>query len=291
MPTAAQRHARIARAKKHQILDRLLPIWLPEHPVCCDAVALLGPACAKNTDSTDFFAIVAAHDGTAEWLERLRSRVFERWVDVRRFGWDLAFAEALPVGVDLALLYHRMCLGFLDVPRPFHAIWPTSCRETVIELIDRTCELHRLGMLGGVAWEDCGDLRIYGETIWMEAEAARKAAFDLSPAEEAWMTAAECGAESAWNAVSCAVWSIWSPALELVDEPSLDWRRARAGSTGQWGAAQCADHAVWSAGFGAAAQNPAPPDWPLDFPAWAGVAEFVLHTLSAADSARRAEPA
>src|SRR5262245_54181407 len=115
MTTSEQRAARIARAKAQLDNNRLRPGTLLGSSVACDAVDILRPERAADASSEHFCAIVAAHDGTAEWLEHLRNMVVESWVDERRFRWHLAFAEALPVGRDLTPIYHRICLGLLQI--------------------------------------------------------------------------------------------------------------------------------------------------------------------------------
>ena len=145
MITQEQKATRVARARAHLDNNRLQPGFWLGGSVACDAVDILGHerAAEVGSDPDCLFAIVAAHDGTAEWLERLRDMVVDKWPDERRFRWHLAFAEALPVGRDLAPAYHRICLGLLQMAISYSETWPALSRAATVDLINRLSGLHR----------------------------------------------------------------------------------------------------------------------------------------------------
>jgi hypothetical protein len=277
MMTPAQKAARVARARAHLENNRLEPGTLLGDSVACDALDILGPERATQSDSEHFCAIVAAHDGTAEWLEQLRDMVVGSWPDQRRLRWHLAFAEALPVSRDLTPSYHRICLGLLQIAVSNESTWPALARTTTVELIDQVSDLHRREERGEAAWRAAKAL---GEAAWLAAETAAKQAFADAEPSETRMTAGECAAESALRAAKSATWSAWCPAPDAASRALWGKPATEAGDCSNWAASRCAYEAVWSDGMGAAAKSQGPLDWPLELPAWSRVADLILFELS-----------
>src|SRR5262245_3539742 len=272
MMTAAQKAARVRPARANLENNRLQPGTLLGGSVACDAVDILGRERAAQTGSEHFCAIVAAHDGTAEWLEQLRDMVVNSWPDQQRFQWHLAFAEALPVARDLTPSYHRICVELLQIAISNSNTWPAIARATTVDLIE-----HRRQERDEAAWHDAKAL---GEAAWLVAETAAKQAFNDAEQSETRMTAGECAAESALRAAKSATWSAWSPVYDA--ESRALWRKpaTEAGDCSNWAASRCAYEAVWSAGMGAVAQSQRPLTWPLELPAWSWVADLILCELS-----------
>src|SRR5262245_39336892 len=275
--TPAQKASRIARARAHLDNNQLQPGTLLGGSVACDAVDILGSERAAQTGSEHFCAIVAAHDGTAEWLEQLRDMVVNSWPDQQRFQWHLAFAEALPVARDLTPSYHRICLELLHIAISYSNTWPAIARATTVDLIDRICALHRRQERDEANWHDAKTL---GEAAWLVAETAAKQAFNDAEQSETRMTAGECAAESALRAAKSATWSAWSPVHDAASRALWGKPAPEAGDSSNWAASRCAYEAVWSAGMGAAALSQKPLTWPLELPAWSRVAELILCELS-----------
>jgi hypothetical protein len=273
----AQKATRIARAKAHINDNRLQPGTSFGGSVACDAVDILGAERATQTGSEHFCAIVAAHDGTVEWLEQLRDMVVNSWPDQQRFQWHLAFAEALPVERDLTPCYHRICLELLQIPISNSNTWPANARAATVDLIERISTLHRRQERDETAWHAA---KVLGEAAWLIAETAVKQAFKAAEQSETRMTTGECAAESALRAVKSATWSAWSPVHEAASRASWGKSGAEAGDCSNWAASRCAYEAVWSAGLGAAAQAQESLTWPLELPAWSRVADVILCELS-----------
>jgi hypothetical protein len=277
MMTPAQKAARIARARAHLDNNRLQPGTLLGGSVACDALDILGPERAAQLGSEHFCAIVAAHDGTAEWLEQLRDLVINSWPDQQRFRWHIAFAESLPVGRDLTPCYHRICLKLLHIGLSNSNTWPPIARTATVDFIDRVSALHRRQEPDEAAWREAKAL---GETVWLVAETATKQAFNDAEQSETRMTAAECAAESALRAAKSATWSAWSPVHDAASRALWGKSATEAGDGSNWAASRCAYEAVWSAGMGAVAQSQKPLVWPLELPAWSRVADLILNELS-----------
>jgi hypothetical protein len=279
MITREQKETRVARARAHLDNNRLQPgSWLGGS-VACDAVDILGRerAAEAGSDPDSFYAIVAAQDGTAEWLEHLRDMVVENWPDDRRLHWHLAFADALPVGRDLNPIYHRICLRLLRIASSFSDTWPALSRAATVGLIDRVSDLHGRQEHDDAVWQDARSL---GESVWLMAEAAGKEAFDDAGQGEKRMTAGECAAESALFAARGAAWSAWTPVHDAPAPFPCDTTEMQSGGYFTWGASRCAHDAVWSAGMGAVARSQKPVSWPLELPAWSDVAQLILRELS-----------
>src|SRR5262245_10777313 len=275
--TPAQKASRIARARAHLDNNQLQPGTLLGGSVACDAVDILGAERAAQADSEHFCAIVATHDGTAEWLEQLRDMVVNSWPDQRRFRWHLAFAEALPVARDLTPSYHRICLELLQIAISNSSTWPANARAAAVDRIERISTLHHQQERDETAWHNAKAL---GEAAWLIAETAVKQAFNAAEQSEMRMTTGECAAESALRAVKSATWSAWSPVHDATSRALWGKSANEAGDCSNWAASRCAYEAVWSAGLGAAAQAQESLTWPLELPAWSRVADLILCELS-----------
>lgn len=269
MITAERKAARVARAKAHIQAGRLRQGTLFNGSVSCDAIDILGPERAAQTeDVQEFFALVAAHDGSAEWLERLRDIVFEKLPDDRPLRWHVELAEALPVGRDLAPYHHRICLGLLRIALTHSDMWPTNCRDAVVDFVRRMAELHRRQERNLSVWEAA---KSAGEDARAVAESAcRSAARSADPNESA-MTAAEGAAESALRAFRSATWSAWTPFNSDEDDGSGSWCRS---------ASQCADEAAWSVAFGVLAASGEPLRSRMPLSAWIAIADLILDVLT-----------
>jgi hypothetical protein len=121
--TKNQKQARLERAKRHAEQDTLRAgaygvIKEGAFKGCsvgCDAWEI----CACSFDdfyNLDHHEIVAAHDGTAVWLEYLRDTIFECLEEKHRAWWHVELAKALsetPEDMDWEVLKHIVSITIL----------------------------------------------------------------------------------------------------------------------------------------------------------------------------------
>mgnify|MGYP000607388941 FL=1 len=189
MLSVEQKAERVARAERHAESDRLVSgdyirmngDW-KGCSVGCDFVEIqLGKGLDINTinaNGGDFHSVVAEHDGTPEWLEHLRDKIFEGLPAEDRAWWHVSLAKSLPVGVDLGPAYHLICIRILNDLLSQKESWPESCRGQVADSINQTIAFHQ-----------------------EPTETARSAAWSA--------------AESAWSAADSAAWSAANKRIAL----------------------------------------------------------------------------
>jgi hypothetical protein len=207
MTTAEQKAARLARAKQHVAADRLRSGFYSDdddhstgNSVGCDAIDIVGWQWHYDNPYT----IVAGHDGTPEWLERLRDAVFEGLPAERRAWWHVALAEALPVGVDLQPAYHQMSVAILTRTLEHRDTWGEPYGAHVAAAIEQTIAYHR-DPSESARSAAMSAARSAAESA---ASASRMAERAESAARSAAMSAARIAATSAmWGAASAA-WSV-----------------------------------------------------------------------------------
>ncbi len=166
----AKKQARIDRAKKHIEQDRLVAGCYQDGgsnrgcSVGCDAIDISGKA------QDDCHAVVAEHDGTPAWFEHLRDAIFEGLPATSRANWHLALAEAIPVGVDIENVWHKLADWMLSPNGPMPDAINHDAVKTEIEQVRK----YHQDMASGV---------FDSESAWSAARsaesAARSAAFAL----------------------------------------------------------------------------------------------------------------
>jgi len=184
MLTHEKKMARIERAKQHAAADRLRSGFYTDAKnhsigcsVGCDAIDIAG----WQGEYSNPHAIVAQHDGTPEWLEHLRDRIFEGLPPNRRSWWHVALAEVLPVGSDMQAEYHLICIAILERQKTRSSNWDMAAYgDEVVAALDQTIAYHR-------------------NPTESARSAARSAAMSARRAVESAESAAE-SAESAWSA-------------------------------------------------------------------------------------------
>ena len=142
-----KKSARIERAKQHAAADRLRSGFYTDAKnhsigcsVGCDAIDIAG----WQGEYSNPHAIVAQHDGTPEWLEHLRDRIFEGLPPNRRSWWHVALAEALPVGSDMQAEYHLICIAILERQKTRSSNWDMAAYgDEVVAALDQTIAYHR----------------------------------------------------------------------------------------------------------------------------------------------------
>lgn len=180
--TPEQRDARIKRAKAHAAADRLRAGFYSakkDHSIgCsvgCDAIDIAG----WNVEFDNPHAIVAKHDGTPEWLEKLRDTIFEGLPAARRAWWHVALAEALPDNVDLDPAYHTISIKMLERLLTRRKDWDANAYgDAVASAIEQCIEYHG---------DPSEEKRFAAESAAWSAESA---------AESAWSASAASAAES-----------------------------------------------------------------------------------------------
>ena len=187
--------ARIERAKQHAAADRLRSGFYTDAKnhsigcsVGCDAIDIAG----WHARYINPHAIVARHDGTPEWLEHLRDRIFEGLPPNRRSWWHVALAEVLPVGSDMQAEYHLICIAILERQKTRSSNWDMAVYgDEVVAALDQTIAYHRNPTDSAA--------RSAAESAMSAAESAADSAADSARTA---MSAAESAAETARSAES-----------------------------------------------------------------------------------------
>ena len=153
MITRKQKQARIERAERHVRLDQLvsdegLYFWLKGELKCssigCDFIDIrLAQGANLNDLGKDHCAVVAAHDGTPEWLEQLRAWVFEGLSEEHHAWWHVEHARALPIGIDLQPAFHLICIKILEFCLLSSEQWPEPYRWQINAAIELTMDHHK----------------------------------------------------------------------------------------------------------------------------------------------------
>ena len=198
--------ARIARCKAHIEADRLRAQTYGEENgrfiACAIGCQLYDIAAERgvdwrdiNNDEINRHRIVADDYGWPDWLCWLEDTLFEGLPESRCAGWPLELVEAVPVGVDIEPVRHRlmafiqreMLLQYLDAEK-----FPA-----VASAIERTAVLYEQATIGGPSsGEDWA--------VWLAAAQSAEAAAELASAASAARSAAWSAAEAARSAASAA---------------------------------------------------------------------------------------
>ena len=191
----AKKQARIDRAKRHVEQDRLMSGTYNDGnghgcSVGCDAMDI-DPENSENPH-----AIVSGYDGTPEWLEHLRDVIFEGLPSDNRAGWHVALAEAIPVGVDIAPVRHRLAAWILSADGP---MTEGINHETVRESIETIRQMHERAGRG----EETIESAAWSAAKSAAGSAARSAGYSVRSA--AYTAACSAACSAAWSAESAAL--------------------------------------------------------------------------------------
>ena len=105
----------------------------------------------NEIDADGCHAKVAAHDGTAEWIERLRDNVFEGLPADKSSWWHVALAEALPEddkriarfgSDDWKPYFHAVLIAILEFALEQKECWQERYRPLVESAINQVIEYH-----------------------------------------------------------------------------------------------------------------------------------------------------
>jgi hypothetical protein len=135
----------VANAKRHKALDLLVGgRYYADAASGCSVGCHARDLPCMTTDEPH--AMVSAHYGIPEWLVHLEDVVFEGLEQKAGTGWHVAFAETIPVGVDLSRTLHLLLAWLLskEVLRG-HADQPT---------VAAVRDLHLRVISGGTVTKD-----------------------------------------------------------------------------------------------------------------------------------------
>ena len=230
----SQKTERVERAKRHRDMDMLLKgkfIHDGKVPkacsVGCDLIDISDEPW-NEIDTDGCHAKVAAHDGTAEWIERLRDNVFEGLPTDKSSWWHVALAEALPEddkriarfgSDDWEPYFHAVSIAILGFTLEQKECWQDPYRTLVESAINQVIEYHMNPSeeKRSAAWSAADSARFDAESaksdacyaawsaVWSAADSDESAA--LSASSTARSSARSAARSSARSAARSAVWS------------------------------------------------------------------------------------
>jgi hypothetical protein len=155
MLTVENKAARIARAEQHARADRLVSGLYSDHDnhsigcsVGCDAIDIAG----WHEEFDNPHKLVSDHDGTPEWLERLRDMIFEGLPSDKRSWWHVELAKSLPVNREWQPYYHLICIGILDMSLRYKETWGEEYKDQCVNAIEAVRTLHKESAAWSATW-------------------------------------------------------------------------------------------------------------------------------------------
>ena len=241
------RDAVVERVREHQRLDQIAQqiYWNGSKGCAIGCVLHSGEHMAFETQL-----------GLPVFLAYMDEHIFESLPLAEAKAWPLRFIEAVPVGVDLELVFPRFMKWLLSDPDGMRQF---ANADTLL-IIDSLTEM-------------------YGRRIEGIPFDAASVARDADRAARAAARAADSAARAADNATGRAAWD----AARAAD--SAAWAADNATGRAAWDAARAADNAAWAAD--SAADSAA---WAADSASWAAdnADNAADNAARAADSAARA---
>jgi hypothetical protein len=241
----------VAQAKHHLAADMLVSGTYGE----CNASNFRGCSIgcmAHDIDPSrdDYHKLVAEHAGWPEWLARLNDSIFEGLPKGERETFHVDLREAIPVGVDLEPVLHKLALRRIDRLIELQTSALGKSVESVDDVIQETLaaliqvrRCHEAEIGGNVC-----DWSAARSAAWASAEAA------WASAEAAWAESAWAAAEAAWStAESARADSAWASARSAAESARLAWASAAWSSAesarsaeSAWAAAESAWESAWT---------------------------------------------
>jgi len=198
----SQKTLRVERAKRHRDTDMLLKgnfIHGEEVPkacsVGCDLIDISDEPW-NEIDTEGCHAKVAAHDGTAEWIEMLRDKIFEGLPTDKSSWWHVALAEALPEddkriarfgSDDWKPYFHAVSIAILEFALEQKECWKDPYRPLVESAINQVIEYHTDPSQGKRSAAESTAESAAESAAWSAWCSAAKSA--KSAAESAWCSA------------------------------------------------------------------------------------------------------
>jgi hypothetical protein len=219
----------VAQAKHHLAADMLVSGTYGEGNASNFRGCSIG-CMAHDIDPSrdDYHKLVAEHAGWPEWLARLNDSIFEGLPKGERETFHVDLREAIPVGVDLEPVLHKLALRRIDrlIELQTSALGKSGesvddvIQETLAALIQvRRCHEAEIG--GNVCdWSAARSAAESAESAaesarsarWSAAESARSARWSAESARSA-RSAAESARSAEWSAES-AEWSAAAASAE-----------------------------------------------------------------------------
>ena len=183
--------------------------------VGCDAYDIKGAVVKSGCHE-----ITAEYFGFPEWLEHLRDYLFENLSEADRRDFHVRLKEAVPVGVDLEPVRHKLTMRRLDrlIALQTEALGKNegdvkAAIEQVIAALQQVRRCHEAESSSDhceVDWSAAA--RSAARSAAWSAESAARSAAARSAARSAAWSAAESAAWSAESAAESAAWSAESAA-------------------------------------------------------------------------------
>ena len=226
------RDAVVERVREHQRLDQIAQqIYWDGSKGCAIGCVLHG----------DQHLAFEQQLGLPVFLAYIDEHIFERLPLEEARAWPLRFIEAVPVGVDLELVFPRFMHWLLSDPNGMRQY----ANAETLPIIDSLVAMYAR-RIEGVPFDQCA-----AESAWSAATSAAESA-----AERAWSaarrtarSAAESARSAAWSAAECAASAAWSTAESAA--ASDVWSAMSAARSATESAAASAawstESAIWSA--------------------------------------------
>jgi hypothetical protein len=165
-----------------------------------------------NKKRDDKHAVVAEDAGWPEWLVRLNDTLFEGLPEDERNDFHVALREAVPVGVDLEPVRHKLAIRRLMRVRAIVEALPSADYiSAVIAAINGVLRLHEAESGGNVCTLD-------------DWSAARSAAWAAARSAESAESAESAARSAAW----AAAWAAWEAARSAESAESAAWAESVA---------------------------------------------------------------
>jgi hypothetical protein len=235
----------VAQAKHHLAADMLVSGTYGEGNASNFRGCSIG-CMAHDIDPSrdDYHKLVAEHAGWPEWLARLNDSIFEGLPKGERETFHVDLREAIPVGVDLEPVLHKLALRRIDRLIELQTSALGKSGESVDDVIQET-------LAALIQVRRCHEAEIGGNVC--DWSAARSAAESAESAAESARSAAESAAESArsarWSAAESARSARWSAESARSARSAAESARSAEWSaeSAEWSAA--AASAEWSAAW------------------------------------------
>ena len=206
----------VEQAKKHYEQDMLIAGTYGETDTDVFRGCSVGCFAYEISGQTDDnpHKIVADDRGLPEWLIHLQDRIFEGLPLEDRKKWHVQLAEAIPVGIDLEPVRHKLAIMRMDklIALQQRNIGASNIVQQTIDVLDIVRQCHEAEL----SKDSCD---------W----AAAVVAADWSAAAAA---SARSAAASAWAASESAAWSARSAAESAAR--SAAWAALAAAESAAW---------------------------------------------------------
>ena len=214
----------VARVREHQRLDQIA------QQIYWDGSKGCAIGCVLHSDEHMAFE---QQLGLPVFLAYMDEHIFESLPLDEAKAWPLRFIEAVPVGVELALVFPRFMHWLMSDPQGMRQY---ANRET-LPIVDTLVELYAR-RIAGVPF----DLR----AAWSAARSADSAAWSAESAVSAARRAAWSAVNAARRAAWSAAWSAVSAARRAAWSAESAWRAAWSAERAE-SAARRAERAAWRA--------------------------------------------